>query len=223
MKSTVLVIVAVVMVLAGGVGYSLKQSKRSHALTVITASSGGSNDSGQLSVSGGAQAGASLAGQTGTGLLGATVDSGSSTSLQSNVGQQSPDTSSTPSDGPETFGQYDKYLNEQTALFGDLKVGSGAEAKAGSTVAMLYKGWLTNGQLFDQSHTDKDGKIQAFEFTIGSGSVVPGWDQGITGMKVGGSRRLIVPPAAGYGPAGKPPIIPANAVMIFEVQLVSVK
>lgn len=117
----------------------------------------------------------------------------------------------------DDFTQYDKYKDQQSALFGDIKIGAGADVVAGKKVAVNYKGWLTNGQLFDQS---KDGS--PFVFVPGDHRVIAGWEEGIMGMKVGGKRRLVVPPAVGYGAAGKDPI-PPNAVMVFDVELVAVE
>lgn len=118
---------------------------------------------------------------------------------------------------PSKFGSYEKYKNEQNTLFGDIQKGDGLEAVVGKKVAVSYKGWLTSGELFDQS---KGGS--PFIFTIGEHRVIPGWEQGIVGMKVGGTRLLIVPPAVGYGAEGKSPI-PPNAVLIFEVSLQAVQ
>ena len=123
---------------------------------------------------------------------------------------------------PSTFTQYEKYKNDNQALFGDLVVGTGATLGNGQTAAVAYRGWLTNGQMFDESKTGADGKIQAFSFKVGSGQVIPGWDQGLTGMKVGGARLVIVPPSVGYGASGQGPI-PGNAVLVFQVQLLEVK
>jgi len=123
---------------------------------------------------------------------------------------------------PTTFGQYDKYKDGTSALFGDIQVGQGAELKDTMKAAVYYKGWLTNGQLFDASRTGSDGKLQPFIFTLGAHAVIPGWEQGLAGMKVGGTRLIIVPPAVGYGSAGQGPI-PANATLVFEVQLLEVQ
>lgn len=123
---------------------------------------------------------------------------------------------------PATFSQYEKYKNENQALFGDLSQGNGATLANGQTAYVIYKGWLTNGQMFDQSRTGADGKLQAYSFKVGSGQVIRGWDQGLIGMKVGGTRLLVVPPSVGYGPTGQGPI-PGNAVLVFAVQLVDVK
>ena len=101
----------------------------------------------------------------------------------------------------------------------DVKVGTGAEAaKEGSKVKVHYTGWLTSGKKFDSSVGS-----QPFEFTIGRGEVIKGWDEGIAGMKVGGKRQLRIPPNLAYGLDGHPPQIPPNSTLIFDVQLVSVK
>ena len=102
----------------------------------------------------------------------------------------------------------------------DLIVGTGAEAKSGDSVTVQYVGVLfANGKEFDSSW--KAGK--PFTFNLGSGGVIAGWDQGVEGMKVGGRRRLIIPADLAYGAAGSPPAIPANAALVFDVDLLSVK
>ncbi len=102
----------------------------------------------------------------------------------------------------------------------DLKVGTGAEAKKGRTVKVHYTGWLLeNGSKFDSS-LDRG---QPFEFTLGAGQVIKGWDEGVAGMKVGGKRQLRIPPELGYGFSGQPPVIPGNAYLIFDVELLDVK
>jgi len=101
----------------------------------------------------------------------------------------------------------------------DIKVGTGAEAKPGSKVTVHYTGWLTSGKKFDSS-VDA-GK--PFPFTIGHGDVIKGWDEGVAGMKVGGKRQLRIPPDLGYGERGYPGVIPANATLIFDVELLAVK
>lgn len=101
----------------------------------------------------------------------------------------------------------------------DIKVGNGREVKPGDTVAMHYKGTLTNGKEFDSSYK----RNQPFETTIGTGQVIKGWDQGVPGMKIGGKRKLTIPPELGYGPEGSPPVIPPNATLIFEVELLDIK
>ena len=100
----------------------------------------------------------------------------------------------------------------------DLVVGKGAAAKVGSTASVNYTGWLTDGTQFDSSI----GKAP-FEFVIGQGRVIEGWDKGVVGMKVGGKRELIIPAAMGYGAQGSPPVIPPNATLRFDIELLSVK
>ena len=103
----------------------------------------------------------------------------------------------------------------------DTKVGEGAAVKSGDTVTVDYTGWLyVDGQKTTQFDTSI-GK-QPFKTVIGTGQVIPGWDQGIVGMKVGGTRDLIIPPALGYGAQGSPPTIPGNSTLYFEVTLISI-
>lgn len=123
---------------------------------------------------------------------------------------------------PTTFAQYDKYKESQSGLFGDIQVGTGAELTAGKKAAVYYKGWLTSGQLFDQSRAGSDGKIQPFVFTLGEHQVIVGWEQALSGMKVGGTRLVIVPPAVGYGASGQGSI-PGNSVLVFQVELAAVQ
>lgn len=100
------------------------------------------------------------------------------------------------------------------------KEGTGAVIANGQTAVMQYTGMLTNGQVFDA--TSKRGG-QAFEFTLGAGQVIKGWDQGILGMKVGEERTLTIPSELGYGAQGYPPVIPQNATLIFKVTLEGIK
>jgi FKBP-type peptidyl-prolyl cis-trans isomerase len=101
----------------------------------------------------------------------------------------------------------------------DEVVGTGAEAKTGDTVSVHYTGTLTDGTKFDSS-LDRGTPL---DFTIGAGNVIKGWDEGVVGMKVGGKRKLTIPPDLAYGASGYPPVIPANAILIFEIELVTIK
>ena len=104
----------------------------------------------------------------------------------------------------------------------DLALGEGTEATAGSNVSVHYTGWLFDegdkGRKFDSSKDRGD----PFEFPLGAGRVIKGWDEGVQGMKVGGRRELTIPPALGYGARGAGGVIPPNATLIFEVELLGV-
>ena len=117
-----------------------------------------------------------------------------------------------------------KTVTTKTGLkYQDHKVGAGKEAVSGKIVFVHYTGWLYNddkkGAKFDSS-VDR-GK--PFEFKLGARSVIAGWDEGVAGMKEGGKRTLMIPPTLGYGARGFPPVIPSNANLIFDVELVEVK
>ena len=101
----------------------------------------------------------------------------------------------------------------------DIKVGTGREVKSGDIVSIHYLGTLTNGQKFDSSYDRK----QPFETQIGVGQVIEGWDKGVVGMKVGGKRKLTIPPAMAYGSQGAGDVIPPNSTLIFEVELIGIK
>jgi FKBP-type peptidyl-prolyl cis-trans isomerase len=116
-----------------------------------------------------------------------------------------------------------KPLAEQTTesglKFEDIVVGEGQTAKgAGQTAIVHYTGWLEDGTKFDSSK-DRD---EPFSFPIGMGLVIKGWDQGVVGMRVGGTRRLVIPPDLAYGSRGAAGIIPPNATLIFEVELLEI-
>jgi FKBP-type peptidyl-prolyl cis-trans isomerase FkpA len=107
--------------------------------------------------------------------------------------------------------------------YDDLTVGHGAEAVEGDFVSVHYSGWLQNpdgseGELFDSSVE----RNEPFEFPLGAGHVIKGWDEGVQGMKVGGKRRLIIPSSLGYGSRGAGGVIPPDATLIFDVELLSV-
>ena len=97
----------------------------------------------------------------------------------------------------------------------DVTVGTGATATAGQKVQVHYTGWLTNGTKFDSSKDRND----PFEFDLGAGHVIKGWDEGVQGMQEGGTRVLVIPPELGYGARGAGGLIPPNATLMFEVEL----
>jgi FKBP-type peptidyl-prolyl cis-trans isomerase FkpA len=101
----------------------------------------------------------------------------------------------------------------------DIETGTGAIARSGQKAKVHYTGWLKNGQKFDSSLDRND----PFEFTLGAGQVIKGWDEGVVGMKVGGKRKLTIPPSLGYGARGAGGVIPPNSELIFEVELLGVK
>jgi len=101
----------------------------------------------------------------------------------------------------------------------ELVLGEGEIATAGQTVTVHYTGWLIDGKKFDSSK-DRD---DPFEFPLGAGRVIRGWDEGVQGMKVGGRRKLTIPPALGYGARGAGGAIPPNATLVFEVDLLGVE
>lgn len=104
-------------------------------------------------------------------------------------------------------------------VYEDLVVGDGKMADPGLTVSVHYTGWLTDGTKFDSS-LDRG---QPFQFTLGTGQVIPGWDEGVKGMRIGGKRKLTIPPDLGYGARGAGGVIPPNATLVFEVQLLGVQ
>jgi FKBP-type peptidyl-prolyl cis-trans isomerase len=110
------------------------------------------------------------------------------------------------------------YTTSSGLEYDDQKKGTGAVASRGDIVVVHYTGRLTDGTQFDSS---RDG--EPFSFKLGAGEVIQGWDEGVAGMKVGGKRKLWVPPALGYGRAGSPPEIPPNAELVFEVELLEIK
>lgn len=99
----------------------------------------------------------------------------------------------------------------------------GDVAKTGDTVSMNYTGYLANGTVFDSNTDPKFGHVQPFLFTLGAGQVIPGWDKGIVGMKIGEKKTLVIPPADAYGATGVPPTIPPNATLTFDVELLGIQ
>ncbi len=107
---------------------------------------------------------------------------------------------------------------ESGLIYEDLTEGEGAPAKAGQMVSVHYTGWLTDGTKFDSS---KD-RNTPFVFPLGAGHVIRGWDEGVQGMKPGGTRKLTIPPQLGYGARGAGGVIPPNATLVFEVELLEI-
>jgi FKBP-type peptidyl-prolyl cis-trans isomerase FkpA len=114
----------------------------------------------------------------------------------------------------------EKVITTKSGLkYVELKEGTGDEAKAGQIVEVHYTGWLKDGTKFDSS---KD-RNEPFKFPLGAGRVIKGWDEGVAGMKVGGKRKLIIPPELGYGKRGAGNVIPPDAELTFEVELLGIK
>ena len=181
-----------------------KQTVGNHTIS-LDQSTGGDSNSGGLSVSGQADSLGQLEGGSGGDQSQGTSGNGSSSSGDVD---------------PASFSAYNKYQSSRNALFGDIQAGSGPALAVGQKASVYYKVWLTNGALVDQSPVSSGGQPQPFSFTLGSHQVILGLEQGVAGMKVGGKRLVIVPPAVGYGSQGQGSI-PANAVLVFEVQLLS--
>ncbi|MGA1561379.1 MAG: FKBP-type peptidyl-prolyl cis-trans isomerase [Gammaproteobacteria bacterium] len=107
---------------------------------------------------------------------------------------------------------------ESGLKYEDLVQGDGAEATAGKRVSVHYTGWLTDGSKFDSS-VDRNSP---FQFSLGAGMVIRGWDEGVQGMKIGGKRKLTIPPELGYGERGAGGVIPPNATLVFDVELLEI-
>ncbi len=106
--------------------------------------------------------------------------------------------------------------------FEDTTVGNGEVAQAGRPVQVHYTGWLFNGGVQGAKFDSSKDRGQPFEFSLGAGQVIKGWDEGVQGMAVGGTRRLVIPAALGYGARGAGGVIPPNATLLFEVDLLAV-
>jgi FKBP-type peptidyl-prolyl cis-trans isomerase len=124
-----------------------------------------------------------------------------------------PAQSSTPAVAPAPSAKPSKLEKE------DIVVGKGPEAKRGDKVSVHYTGTLTNGTKFDSSRD----RSEPFEFTLGAGMVIKGWDEGVAGMKTGGKRKLTIPSDMGYGKNGSPPKIPPDATLVFDIELLEIK
>lgn len=108
-----------------------------------------------------------------------------------------------------------QFTTDSGLVIEDITVGSGDVATVGQIVSVHYTGWLTDGAKFDSS---KD-RNEPFEFSLGGRNVIAGWDEGVQGMKIGGIRKLTIPPQLGYGARGAGGVIPPNATLVFEVEL----
>ena len=134
-----------------------------------------------------------------------------------------------PATGMEAKGLFSKEKNKLAQAQGvttpsglkyqDTVVGSGPAPRQGQRVSVHYTGWLTNGSKFDSSRD----RGQPFQFNLGQGEVIKGWDEGVASMKVGGRRKLTIPSNLGYGPRGMPPVIPPNATLVFDVELLGIQ
>jgi FKBP-type peptidyl-prolyl cis-trans isomerase FkpA len=120
---------------------------------------------------------------------------------------------------PETLAGGQEVTTESGLKYSDVVVGNGREAALGDTATVHYTGWLTDGKKFDSSVDRKE----PFSFRVGAGQVIKGWDEGVTGMKVGGKRKLTIPPQLGYGARGAGGVIPPNATLIFDVELLGLR
>jgi FKBP-type peptidyl-prolyl cis-trans isomerase len=138
--------------------------------------------------------------------------------LAAQTANHRPPTARVPDTSAPTKVTGDGVKTESGLQYWDIKVGTGEEAKSGDKVRVHYTGWFTSGKKFDSSVDAR----QPYSFTLGQGNVIKGWDEGVTGMKVGGKRQLRIPPELAYGDAGYKNIVPPNATLIFDVQLLAV-
>jgi FKBP-type peptidyl-prolyl cis-trans isomerase len=155
-------------------------------------------------------------------LLGACGEEKKDSGSNQAGGSQAPASTETSADAsaqPEVACSADATELPGGLCYVDTKLGDGPEVKKGDVLKMNYVGKLADGTVFDES--SKHGG--PFEFKLGAGAVIQGWDEGIPGMRVGGKRTLTIPPEMGYGESGYPPVIPPNATLVFDVEVVSVK
>lgn len=157
-----------------------------------------------------------------------TSGSGTSSTTESSGGASSVSATTTPAaPGAMTFDTAtDKNMEVATAngssvslQYKDLKIGDGSIAENGKVAMVQYTGWLTDGTKFDSSFDHGE----PLQFRIGEGRVITGWEKGVLGMRVGGRRRLVIPPAIAYGDRGYPPVIPGNATLVFEIELLGLQ
>ncbi|MGE0449638.1 MAG: FKBP-type peptidyl-prolyl cis-trans isomerase [Vicinamibacterales bacterium] len=129
--------------------------------------------------------------------------------------------------GESKAGSGESGVSDITSLqVNDVRTGSGAEATSGKTVSVHYTGWLYDGSAADHHGAKFDSsrdRGEPFEFLLGARQVIQGWDQGVAGMKVGGQRTLIIPPGLAYGSRGAGSVIPPNATLVFDVELLGVR
>jgi len=114
--------------------------------------------------------------------------------------------------------QMSQFTTSSGLIIEEVVVGDGAEASAGQNVSVHYTGWLTDGTKFDSSKDRND----PFDFDLGGRSVISGWDEGLVGMRIGGTRKLTIPPELGYGARGAGGVIPPNATLVFEIELLGI-
>ena len=163
------------------------------------------------------------------GLLGAALACGGGDERAGNTASTSTEAgSASATTGAGTLNSNgDNGVSDITSLqISDVKVGDGPEAKSGQTVSVHYTGWLYSASAADHHGTKFDSsrdRKEPFEFRLGAGQVIQGWDQGVAGMKVHGQRTLVIPPTLGYGSRGAGGVIPPNATLVFDVELLGVR